>query len=341
MKTEKFTVPEMQLVEKRLQELNALDNPELTGVTGYVLGQGGKRLRPLLVLLCSDIYGADLQARIDVAAAAELIHSASLLHDDVVDNSVLRRGLPSANERWGNSTAVLAGDFLFARAYSLLSSYPNVLTIMTQAISTMCLGELNQLYAHFNPDTSPEDYVETIMGKTASLLAASCQCGVAISPMPPEEIRQMHKFALHLGIAYQVLDDITDYVFPANLSGKPTGNDIRNGIVTLPLLYLLANPGTRGKVQFLLEQREPVEPKMLAADLAATGAIEKAVAIACHHLNRAQELLNGVPSCQALFRLESLVKQFLERSRTLSKRPHLAQESGQLGQYPRPPVGLV
>lgn len=331
-----FDLPEMQLVEDRLREINAYDNPYLSEVTGYILSQGGKRIRPLLVLLCSDIYGAALRTRVDVAVAAELIHSASLLHDDVVDNSSLRRGQPSANKRWSNPTAVLAGDFLFARAYGILSSYPHVLAIMTNAISTMCLGELNQLYTHFNPYTTPEDYVSTIISKTASLLAASCECGAAITPMPPGEMGVMRKFALHVGIAYQVLDDIADYVLDTGLTGKPQGSDIRNGIVTLPLMYLLANPGTRDRVQSLLQQKQPLEPKMLAPELAETGAIEKAAAVARHHLERGIELLNSFPPRPSVLLLETLTLQFIERCQTLLNYPPLAQDLSHPPQYTRP-----
>lgn len=331
-----FDLPEMQQVENRLQEINTYDNHYLSAVTGYVLNQGGKRIRPLLVLLCSDIYGAALKTRVDVAVAAELIHSASLLHDDVVDNSHLRRGQPSANRRWSNPTAVLAGDFLFARAYAVLSSYPNILAIITNAISTMCLGELNQLYTHFDPDTSPETYVSTIISKTASLLAASCECGAAISPMPPEEIGIMRKFALHLGIAYQVLDDITDYVLDAGLTGKPQGSDIRNGIVTLPLMYLLANPSTRGRVQSLLQQKQPLEPKMLAPELAETRAIEKAAAVACHHLSRGIELLHSFPPRPAVLHLEELTRKFIERCRILSNNTSFSQKADHPCQYTSP-----
>lgn len=332
-------LPEMELVEARLNELNAFDNPRLPEVTGYILNQGGKRIRPLLVLLCSGIYGAELEARIDVAVAAELIHAASLLHDDVVDNSSLRRGLASANARWGNPTAVLAGDFLFARAYSLLSSYPGILSRMTEAIATMCLGELNQLYTHFDPNTSPEDYVARIIAKTASLLAASCECGAAISAMPSDERKAIGKFALHLGIAYQVLDDIADYVLDAADSGKPKGSDIKNGIVTLPLMYLLANPATKEKVHSLLQQKQPLKLSVFARELAATQAIEKTAAIAEHHLKRGIELLQTLPPCSARAQLQQLAKLFMARSRRLSEHAPGPQQSAQPGQYPCPQPG--
>ena len=330
-KSNPFHVQEMALVESRLQESNATGKPCLSSITGYILSEGGKRIRPLLVLLCSDIYGSPLETRIDVAVATELIHSASLLHDDVVDSSPLRRGKPSANECWGNPTAVLAGDFLFARAYSLLSRYPEILDIMTEAIATMCLGELNQLYTHFDINTTPEQYINTIVGKTASLLTASCECGAAISTMPATEKRLVCRFALHLGIAYQILDDISDYVLEASQSGKPRGSDIRNGIVTLPLMYLLANPDTRTRAQSLLRERQPIEPKMLAPELAESGAIDKAVAIGRHHLDHGKELLHGLPSGKPQSQLVQLTDYFLKRCQFLSETHSLSQKTSTSG----------
>lgn len=334
-----FALPEMAQVEKRLQEINTNDNPWLSEVTGYVLHQEGKRLRPLLVLLCSGIYGAALETRVDVAVAAELIHSASLVHDDIVDNSSLRRGQPSTNKRWGNPSAVLVGDFLFARAYAILSSYPKVLGIMTDAIASMCLGELRQMYCHFDPDTTPEDYIRTIVSKTASLITASCECGALISPMPAAEVKMLSKFALHTGIAYQIADDISDYVLDADEAGKPQGSDIRNGVVTLPLMYLLANPDTRKQVQDLLNQKQPLEPKMLRQELEKTKAIQKAAAVACQHLDRGIELLNNFPPGPPVLLLEELARQVLERCTALSQHATLAHQPCKPGQAPCPQFG--
>jgi len=334
-----FQLPEMELVEKRLQEINTYDNPWLSEVTGYVLHHGGKRLRPLLVLLCSDIYGAALKPRVDVAVAAELIHSASLVHDDIVDNSSLRRGQPSTNKRWGNPSAVLVGDFLFARAYAILSNYPAVLGVMTEAIASMCLGELRQMYCHFDPETTPEEYVLTIVSKTASLITASCESGALISSMPAAEVKILIRFALHTGIAYQIADDISDYVLEAVEAGKPQGSDIRNGVVTLPLMYLLVNPDTRQRVHNLLSQKQPLEPKMLRQELEHTKAIQKAAVVACQHLDRGIELLNNFPPGPAVLLLEELARQVQERCTALSQHASPAQQPSQPCQAPCPQSG--
>ena len=328
--------PELKLVENRLRELMGGRSSQLEGMADYIMNLGGKRIRPLLVLLCSGIYRADFKARVDIAAAAELIHTASLLHDDVVDEAPIRRGQPSVNNQWGNPSSVLAGDFLFAKAFQVLCRYTRSLEVMTEAIATMCEGELIQLNAHFDPDLSPETYVDTIAGKTASLLAASCECGGMISTMPRTQVLSLRSFGLHLGIAYQIIDDIGDYIFGDSQSGKPQGNDIKHGIITLPLLYLLANPQSKDRVQAMLSQETPIRPEMLAQELAETRAIQKAADVACRHIDTGLNHLERLPHGRSVIVLKNLAKQFRERSTELSNYSPSAQQPDHPRQYPRP-----
>jgi len=335
-------LPELKLVENRLHGLSKGHEKYLQAINQYVFGLEGKRIRPLLVLLSSDIYRANLKVRIDIAVAAELVHTASLLHDDVVDAATLRRGKASVNRRWGNPTSVLAGDFLFAQAFSILSNYPQALELMTNAISTMCEGELIQLHAHFDPDITPETYVRTIASKTASLLAASCQCGGLISTMPPQQVKILGKFGLHLGTAYQIIDDIGDYSLESWQSGKPQGTDIKNGIVTLPLLYLLADPSSRGRVEQLLRGEDPITPQMLAPELAETKALERATQVAQHHLQACQEQLRKhLPHCRSILRLTGLAQQLEQRCSQLSDYFPAPQVAGHAFQHSRPVTGFA
>lgn len=331
-------LPEMKYVEHRLGELVKGSSNYPEAITGYVLNMGGKRIRPLLVMLCSGIYRANLKARVDVAAAAELIHTASLLHDDVVDDAPIRRGKPSVNSRWGNPTSVLAGDFLFAKAFSVLSRYPRTLEVMTEAIATMCEGELTQLNAHFDPKLTPAAYVETIAGKTASLLAASCEGGAMLSTMPAQQVKTLRNFGLHLGIAYQILDDIGDYTLDSGQSGKPQGSDIKQGIITLPLLYLLANPSTRERVEGVLAENTPLEPQALAPELTEIGALEKAAETACRHIDAALNLLKDFPRCRSILILSKLAAEFQERCRACSKYPPYPEPPGHAFQHPSPEI---
>jgi len=329
-------LPEMKLVDSRLREVMRGDSRYLEDIAKYILDLGGKRIRPLLVLLCSDIYRANLKARIDVAAAAELIHTASLLHDDVVDEAPIRRGQHSVNSLWGNPSSVLAGDFLFAKAFGILSNYHRSLEIMTDAIATMSESELIQLNAQFDQEMTPEAYVSTIAGKTASLLAACCECGGIISTMPGHQIKALRKYGMHLGIAYQIIDDIGDYILGDNQSGKPQGNDIKHGIITLPLMFLLANLNTKKRVQDLLAQDLALEPEMLAQELAETRALEKAADVACRHIDVGLDQLKHLPHCKAVIILKKLARQLHKRCHSLSNYSPPPQYPGHSFQYPSP-----
>jgi geranylgeranyl pyrophosphate synthase len=328
--------PELSLVEERLRQTVQAESRQLSQIAQYILGLGGKRLRPLLALICSDIYGAEINARVEIATAAELIHTASLLHDDVVDEADWRRGQPSANRRWGNPGSVLAGDFLFARAFSILSKFPDALEIMTDAIAAMCQAELIQLGSQFNPDTSPETYVRTIMGKTASLLAASCHCGSLISKMPREEAGLVRTYGMHLGIAYQIIDDIGDYVLGKSQSGKSQGSELKNGIITLPLLYILATPRGKRRIRDLLEDYRSLGPEMLVGELRETRALERAAEVAGQHIEKAREKLHGLPRCRATQALDGLAAELLKRCANLSDYPAVPQSPGHSFQHPGP-----
>lgn len=328
-----LTLPEMTLVEERLRKSVQTESRQLGQIAQYILDLGGKRLRPLLALLCSGIYSANLEARVDIATAAELIHTASLLHDDVVDEADLRRGQPSVSQRWGNAESVLAGDFMFAKAFSILSAYPGALEIMTDAIAAMCQAELMQLGAQFNLTETPETYVKTIIGKTASLLGASCECGGLISSMPIEQVDLVGKYGIHLGIAYQIIDDIGDYVLGSAQSGKNQGSDLKNGVTTLPLLYILANANSRRQLEILLEQRTKLEPKMLARELAETRALERAAGVARQHIEMAQGKLVELPHCQSTEILAGLAKALHDRCASLSNYTPASQNPDQSFQY--------
>lgn len=326
-------------MENRLRELVCGSTQAMQDIAEYVFNLGGKRIRPLLVLLCSNIYRANLKARVDVAAAAELIHTASLLHDDVVDEAPMRRGQPTVNRRWGNPSSVLAGDFLFARAFSVLSGYPQPLEVMTSAIATMSQGELIQLYTHFDPQLSPESYVSAIAGKTASLLAASCQCGGLISTMPARQVKALENFGMHLGIAYQVIDDIGDYILPHGQSGKTKGTDLKHGIITLPLMYLLANPLSRQRIFQLMDAKQPLDPQALAPELAETKALEKAGRVACAYIDRGLEQLKEFPMGPSTLMLKKLAIQLRQRCNQMLEHSSPPQSPGHPFQESRPEVG--
>jgi octaprenyl-diphosphate synthase len=207
----------------------------------HVLSSGGKRLRPMLVLLSADFCGYTGPRRIQLGAALELIHTATLLHDDVVDLADLRRGRPSVNAIWGNRRAVLAGDFFYARASAMIveDGSIEILEIFTRAIRMMAEGELLQLQRSFDSEVSESHYYDVIERKSAVLLSAACEIGAVLGGVTRAEVRQVAEFGTQLGVAFQVRDDVLDYQADAEALGKPQCADLREGKVTLPLLLTL------------------------------------------------------------------------------------------------------
>lgn len=306
-----FQPPELKLVEARLQRMLQVKSPHIQRMNKYITALGGKRIRPILVLLSSSLAPAPLSRRVDIAVAAEMIHTASLLHDDVIDEAALRRGKQSVNSRWGNPASILAGDFVFARAFSLLTPYRREMQVMSNSIAAMCQGELIQLQSKFDCKIDPETYLKTIAGKTASLLAACCRCGAIICRLPARQEEALSKFGLCFGIAYQLLDDISDYGLKSLQSGKPTGHDISQGVMTLPVLYLLANPRYCNELRKMLVAGS-IQRQQLANWLKQTGALAKAATVAETYVHRSikqLQLLPPVPAVKQLSALSALLGQ--------------------------------
>lgn len=237
-------VPGMERVEKRLFEVVTSPVNLMSELLTYLLRSGGKRLRPMLVMICGSFRPCDEDLLTDVATAVELIHIASLVHDDIIDGAQVRRGRETPNARWGNHTSVLAGDFLFARALSLLCARGRneLVEVLADAIVTMCEGEIDQIAEAFNPDLTEEDYFEQIRRKTAHLIGASCYAGALASGAEEAESALLLEYGLELGYAFQITDDVLDFVGKPEALGKPVGADLAQGILTLPVLHLLKDP---------------------------------------------------------------------------------------------------
>ncbi len=223
----------------------------------HVLSSGGKRLRPMLVLLSADFCGYTGPRRIQLGAALELIHTATLLHDDVVDLADLRRGRPSVNAIWGNRRAVLAGDFFYARASAMIveDGSSEILEIFTRAIRMMAEGELLQLQRSFDSDVTETHYYNVIERKSAVLLSAACEIGAVLGGVTRAEVRPVAEFGRQLGVAFQVRDDVLDYQADVEDLGKPSCADLREGKITLPLLLTLkrCTPGEHNLITNVLK----------------------------------------------------------------------------------------
>ena len=219
------------------------DVPLVEKIAQYIIESGGKRLRPLLVLLSSKALGYDRDDHLKLAAVIEFLHTATLLHDDVVDTSDLRRGRSTANAKWGNAPSVLVGDFLYARAFEMmveLQSLP-IMEVLSHATAVIAEGEVLQLMNVKNPDVSEAQYMEVIHNKTAMLFEAASHTGALLSNASDEQETALRDYGKHLGLAFQLVDDVLDYRGDADAMGKNVGDDLAEGKPTLPLIHAMAN----------------------------------------------------------------------------------------------------
>jgi octaprenyl-diphosphate synthase len=239
--------PDMQavneLIQQRLQTSVALINQ----LSFYIVNSGGKRLRPILALLTAHAFGYQGSRHIDLAAIIEFIHTATLLHDDVVDASELRRGRETANAVWGNEASVLVGDFLYSRAFEMMVAVQNmrVMEIMAHATNIIAEGEVMQLLNSNDAETTEERYLEVIRCKTAKLFEAAARVGAVISGCTDAEEEAMAAYGRHLGTAFQLIDDVLDYSASSQHIGKNVGDDLASGKPTLPLIYTLRHGSPR------------------------------------------------------------------------------------------------
>lgn len=292
-------LPEMLEVEtelrKVLQRAKGMIHETCTGL----LNAGGKRIRPLLTICSSLCFGPVNDTAIQAAVAAELIHMASLVHDDVIDKAELRRGKATANHKYGNGTAVLTGDYIFAEAFRILSTNHMLecMEYLVEAIQAMCDGEVNQAQQLFSTNTSAEDYFGRIAKKTGILLAASCKCGAVSAGAAAAGVDDLGEYGLNLGYAFQIIDDILDFTGSPDKLGKPVGTDIKSGNVTLPVILLMDNPVYGDWIKEVLRTKviSPEGIISIREALVRAGSIEKAYNLAKDCIAKAKAALERIP----------------------------------------------
>ncbi len=303
--------PLKKLVGPGMAEVDAVilgsvtqDVPLISDIARHIISAGGKRLRPALTIACAmlcDYTGGDRHIRL--AAAVELIHTATLLHDDVVDESTLRRGDQTANAIWSNQASVLVGDFLLSRAFQLMVSDGSleVLRILSDASATISQGEVMQLMAANNPSTTEERYLQVISAKTATLFEAACQLGGVIVERP-EQQAALARFGQHLGMAFQLVDDALDYASDTATLGKEVGDDFREGKITLPVLIAYHAGGKEEKAFWhrTLEDQDQREGDLAFAisTMQKHRAIEATVERAAHYCDNARAALALFPDSE-------------------------------------------
>ena len=296
------------LIQTRMASKHA---PRIPEVTAHLVNAGGKRLRPMLTLAAAKLCGYDGPYHIHLAATVEFIHTATLLHDDVVDESKKRRGRPTANLLWDNKSSVLVGDYLFARAFQLMVEPGNlqVLEILSNAAATIAEGEVLQLTAAQDLATSEDIYLQVVRGKTAALFSAATEAGGVIAGAPEDHVKALFDYGDALGVAFQMADDLLDY-WGGDATGKNIGDDFRERKLTLPLIKAVAQAGANERAFW---QRTIEKGKQTDGDLAEAvrllnkhGALEETRQTALDWSNKARDALSVLPSSDLRDMLESL-----------------------------------
>jgi len=283
------------VIKQRLSSSVAL----VGDVAQHIIAAGGKRLRPTLLLLCCGALGFQGQARFSMAAVVEFIHTATLLHDDVVDESTLRRGLPTANAKFGNPASVLIGDFLYSRAFQMMVEVQDMrsMKVLADATNVIAEGEVMQLMNMHNADLTEEGYLQVIRSKTSKLFEASAQVGAILAGASPALEAACADFGQAVGTAFQVIDDVLDYTGDAAVMGKNLGDDLREGKATLPLIVAmqLGTPAQRATVRTAIEQGNADMLEAVAFIVKSTGALDVAMDSAAREINRAIGFAKQLP----------------------------------------------
>ncbi|MBA3589778.1 polyprenyl synthetase family protein [Methylibium sp.] len=302
------------LIRRRLSSQVALINQ----ISHYIVSAGGKRIRPTLVLLFSQALGFDGPERFELAATVEFIHTATLLHDDVVDESALRRGRDTANARFGNAASVLVGDFLYSRAFQMMVSVNRmrVLEVLADATNVIAEGEVLQLMNMHDPDLAVDDYLRVIRFKTAKLFEASARLGALLADAPAAIEAACADYGRALGTAFQLIDDLLDYEGATTALGKNVGDDLREGKPTLPLLAAMARgtPAQRDLVRAAIVNGEIERLPDVIAIVRETGALDATRAVARGEIERAKQCLTVLPDSAHHEALLYLCAQSIERS---------------------------
>jgi octaprenyl-diphosphate synthase len=306
-------------VVEEFRRIVAADFDAIGEINDYLLQLRGKLFRPTLLLLCNEVGGRETEEAEALAAVVELVHLSTLVHDDAVDHSVLRRGMPTVNAMWSHQVAIIMGDYLYSRSMSELARLGDIepIRILAAAANSMSVGEMRQLASCDALQFTEDDYALLIECKTASLLSAACELGALYGDVSLRE--PLARYGYHLGMAFQVVDDLLDYTSDETALGKPAGLDLREHKVTLPLIAALPAlaPGERARVDELFDNPEPDDAGIAAvvALVQRHGGLDYAKARALDYAQRAADALEGLPEGPALQALRDGIVYAVERRR--------------------------
>lgn len=308
----------ISLVETKMQSQTEGYHPDLQAALEVLLSSGGKRIRPLIILLIGQLLGGPERQMINLATAIELLHTATLVHDDLIDGAMLRRGVPTLNSQWSPAATVLTGDFLFSCSASLAAETENidVIKLFSRTLTVIVNGEVNQLFT--SPcNTSKEDYFKRIYAKTASLFETSTRSAALLCSSSDKQTDTLTRFGYSLGMAFQVIDDILDYIGDESKVGKPVGGDLRQGLITLPLLFYMDSHSSDSTVIKLTQGKclsDENELSLLIQAVRKSNAINEALSQAQSFADEAKKYLDGFEESNAKQSLIALSSYIVDRT---------------------------
>lgn len=304
-------------VEDTLASVASVEYPLLADLLGHVMKSTGKRLRPAVTLLAGKMFGGPENGLVPMASAMELLHTASLVHDDMVDDAQTRRGQNTLNSLVSGKAAVLVGDYLFAKSAHLVAETENIraMTRFAETLMTIVNGELRQLFTTFEWRQTRNDYYDKIYGKTASLFTTSAEAGAILGGASEDHVQSLRDYGYNIGMAFQIVDDILDYTGTSEEVGKPVASDLRQGTVTLPALLLIERNGNDNPIRHLFESGRVKEDAGNTVQLIReAGAIEESLSVAREFIDRAKRSLVSCPVGPARTSLEQLAEYVTARS---------------------------
>ncbi len=294
------------------------DSGKLAELLTHSLKGGGKRIRPALTLLSGKFYNYNLDYLLPMATAVEILHTATLVHDDSIDNSPVRRGRPTINKVWDDNKAILLGDYLIAKSEELAAITQNlrVIKLLTQTLMTITSGELAQSFDAFNTEQTRQHYLHRIFSKTAALFSLATESGAILSQAPEKSVKILKEYGQNLGIAFQIVDDIMDFIGTEEEMGKPVGSDLAEGTLTLPAMLLLKHYPESNPVKELFQNRDRQENIKLAMELVRSSSIaQECYTLASDYCAQACRNLNQLPDNTSRQSLINLADYIVERRR--------------------------
>ncbi|WP_060678884.1 heptaprenyl diphosphate synthase component II [Virgibacillus halodenitrificans] len=312
-KTYGYLKKDLDLIEQSINKVIQADHSVLREASIELLKAGGKRIRPIFVLLSGRFGECDIERLKTVAVTLELIHMATLVHDDVIDDADIRRSQPTIRRLYGNRIAMYTGDYILARALEEITTLNDIAIhrILSKTIVEVCVGEIEQIKDKYNYNQGLRDYLRRIKRKTALLIATSCQLGALAAGVSRKDANRLYQYGYYIGMSYQIIDDILDFTSSPKELGKPVGNDLLQGNITLPVLFAMEDESFNSKVKNLFSQKEEItetDIQPILSHLHSTNAIERSYEMSNLYLEKALHMLDKTPEKKAKSTLKDIAK---------------------------------